>query len=405
MTLKKNIKKRGPRKESLKKKKLVVENATFFQRISNAVKRMHAVEFMYIKSRHDHTLPLRFWLPTVILISSFALTGVIHYAETITWRTYALLTPPIIRAASLDENCLYPRKLDGVCLDSPMNINKPIFSLMIENSLDAQPLSGIGDASIVIEALVEGPITRFLAFYPFDTLVKKIGPIRSARPYYLGWSAAFKALYAHVGGSPEALSMISRYGMKNFDEYSKTSYFWRGQNRDAPHNVYTSGELLRDGYNSFFEDTKIDYKGFSFKDNAEEAIRGEDNQSIIVDFSKESYRVGWIYNRNANTYERFQNDEPYRDENGNGVFANTLIVQFADSKVLDSVGRRSFDTIGTSEARVFRDGYSYDVLWRKDSFSDETRFFSIDGDKDIPFNRGLTWIHLIDLNVSRVEAR
>src|SRR5690606_7640370 len=67
-----------------------------------------------------------------------------------------------------------------------------------------------------------------------------IGPVRSARPYYLDWALSFDASYAHVGGSPEALSLIKSLGVKDLDQFSNSGAFQRVSNRFAPHNMYTS---------------------------------------------------------------------------------------------------------------------------------------------------------------------
>src|SRR5688572_5513956 len=84
-----------------------------------------------------------------------------------------------------------------------------VLGVLIENAADAWPLSGLDEAFLVIEAPVEGDIPRFIAFFSEESDVDLIGPVRSARPYYVDWNAELSGIYAHVGGSPEALDLIA----------------------------------------------------------------------------------------------------------------------------------------------------------------------------------------------------
>jgi len=98
--------------------------------------------------------------------------------------------------------------LTGQIIDAQLDNLPQVFGVMVENSADAWPLSGLDQAFLVIEAPVEGSIPRFIAFFSDDQEVEKIGPVRSARPYYIDWNDGLQAMYTHVGGSPEALELI-----------------------------------------------------------------------------------------------------------------------------------------------------------------------------------------------------
>ena len=62
------------------------------------------------------------------------------------------------------------------------------FSVMIDNTTEVRPQSGLDQAMVVYEALAEGSITRLLAIFSLADLPDTLGPIRSARPYYLSWA-------------------------------------------------------------------------------------------------------------------------------------------------------------------------------------------------------------------------
>ncbi|MFW5888424.1 MAG: DUF3048 domain-containing protein, partial [Patescibacteria group bacterium] len=135
--------------------------------------------------------------------------------------------------------------LNGRIIKNDGNSNTPV-AIMIDNHKNARPAYGIDKADIVFEAEVEGSITRYLAIFNDYKEVEKIGPVRSARPYFINWASGVSALFVHCGGSPQALATIARSGIKNLDEFYKTSRFWRDKTLPRPHNIFTSGKELND---------------------------------------------------------------------------------------------------------------------------------------------------------------
>ena len=92
------------------------------------------------------------------------------------------------------------RELDGVGIDTNDERRPRNVAIIVENNMEAWPLSGINNASIVYEALAEGRIPRFMAVMPYTTELEQIGPVRSARTYFVQLSLAFDAPFFHVGG-------------------------------------------------------------------------------------------------------------------------------------------------------------------------------------------------------------
>src|SRR5690554_5411549 len=83
---------------------------------------------------------------------------------------------------------------------------KPIIAT-INNHLNARPQSGLASADVVYEMLAEGDVTRFLALYQSE-IPDNIGPIRSARSYFIELAKGLDAFYIAHGFSPEAQSML-----------------------------------------------------------------------------------------------------------------------------------------------------------------------------------------------------
>jgi len=269
------------------------------------------------------------------------------------------------------------------------------YAVMVENMIDARPLSGLAKAPLVIEAPVEGGITRFLAVFPAEDVVDRIGPVRSARPYYLDWAQEFDALYAHVGGSPEALNKLSELKIKDLNQFSWGKYFWRDSGRKAPHNVYTSTSLLADAASARFSDRRTrETAGWTFKDDAASSERPQSSPDIVIDYSTPAYRVTWSYDRQNNYYVRSEGAKEQLDEDNSPIRAKNIVVQYNKVAVLDDIGRRRIETVGEGPALVAVDGLTRDAVWKKASAQARTRYYDAKG-QEIEFNAGSTWVEVV----------
>ena len=115
---------------------------------------------------------------------------------------------------------LVPRRIDGVLVQEDESNLYPT-AIIIENLTAARPQSGLDKAQIVYEALAEGGITRFLAIYArgHTAEVPQIGPVRSARPYYIDWVEELGAMFVHIGGSPQALTEINKRDIFDLNQF------------------------------------------------------------------------------------------------------------------------------------------------------------------------------------------
>lgn len=123
----------------------------------------------------------------------------------------------------------------------------PPLAVMVDNEITARPFQkGLSLADTVYEAPTEGGITRFLAVFDGEKYPKKIGPIRSSRPYYVDIIREYSAVYAHVGGSAEALSRIRKEEIFNADQFVLDKYFWRENVGKVAleHTMFTTGEKM-----------------------------------------------------------------------------------------------------------------------------------------------------------------
>jgi len=126
---------------------------------------------------------------------SYALTTYL-YAPDSTSPTTPIATPAIGGGLNIDPSA--PRTsqcpISGAMFTSAeqkvWESRRPLF-VMIENSVDARPQSGLNSADVIYEAIAEGGITRFGAVYYCGVAARDtiVGPVRSARTHFvnLGW--------------------------------------------------------------------------------------------------------------------------------------------------------------------------------------------------------------------------
>ncbi len=293
---------------------------------------------------------------------------------------------------------LVPRRIDGV-LDKPANQNKYPIAIMVENQVQARPQSGLDKANIVYEALAEGGITRFMAIYTFAGSVKEIGPVRSARPYYVDWARGYNALYAHIGGSPKAYARIASTGVLDFDQFHNSQYFWRDKTRDvaSEHTLYTSDYLMTLALLDKKMPITGDYTAWKYKDDAPSADRPS-SQHITINFSSFSYKVDYEYDPVNNVYVRSEAEKPHVMRDGTPLQPKNVVVlsvnRQLETPVTDNHGRLQMDTIGQGAAQFFIDGTVTKGTWKKDSAQAPLELLAQDGSQ-VTLNAGQTWVEIV----------
>jgi len=274
----------------------------------------------------------------------------------------------------------------------PNKTHHPV-AVMFDNHVDARPQSGIQSASIVYETLVEGSITRFMGIFDYGKQ-DKIGPIRSARPYFTQWVDPLDAAYMHAGGSPEALQKINEYSIKNVYQ---GQYYWRDPGRPRPHNLYTSSDLMiRDiADNNWQASTTI--RRWKFSDTPEKGTHS-DGDKIHLHFSGNSIGslVDWEYVPDTMMYKRFQAGVAHEDaQTGAQITAKTIVVQIIPPIVaIGDHGRLTLNVLGSGVAHIVFEGKHIEGTWKKDVVSSRTVFYDDNG-QEVVFPRGNIFVEVI----------
>lgn len=283
------------------------------------------------------------------------------------------------------------RLIDGVYVKSGKE-NIPPVAVIIENHVDARPQAGLSKANLVYEAEAEGGITRFLAIFASGDEIEKIGPVRSARPYFVDWAHEFSALFAHCGGSPEALVKISKENIFDLNEYYNEKFFWRDKTIASPHNVFTSSELL----NNYLAGKNINegkFLSWEYKEDETLENSSEENE-IIIGFQLSDYVVKWEYDKENNNYTRYTGGQIHKDAEDNEIKAKNVIIEYVKAEVIDEKLRLKMENIGEGKAFVCMDGKCEKGEWRKISAVARTRFYNQNGE-EFKLKAGTTWVEIV----------
>lgn len=309
--------------------------------------------------------------------------------------------------------------------------------VMIENHEESRPQSGLSKADVVYEAVAEGAITRFMAvFYCGNAAYAQkgdydIGPVRSARTYYLDWASEYGdyPLYTHVGGAgncsdetvdprAKALCQIEKYGWLNAGTKSDLNQFALsykvcrrepdrvGKEVAYEHQMYCSAESLwqtaADRGLTNVTTAKKDalwsktFRSWQFKDDSPSSGSVSPEFEFWTDYK--AYKVKWDYDKTTNSYKRSNGGTPHIDFNTQEqLTAKNIVIQFAVEKgPLDEHKHIWYGTVDSGKALVFLDGKVIEGKWSKKSRTDRTLFFDNTG-KEIKFNRGSIWIEVLPL--------
>lgn len=290
------------------------------------------------------------------------------------------------------EQTFYPQVLNGQLLTDQKSTNNFLaFSVMIDNSYELDSQAGLNQASVVYEALAESNITRLLAIFSSDTKVERIGPVRSAREYFLDLAQEYGGVFAHVGGSPQALAKIGDYDFFALDEMSANGkYFWRDEDFDEPHNVFISDKnILTVAEKKEVPNLKTDFQAWNF---VKPTIFGTAKAQITVDFSSDHYQVDWHYDYDANVYQRWQDGVKKLTDQNATVRATNVIIQVADHSLIDKE-RRAIDLKKGGKALVFNKIGVQEGKWK--IVDGRTQFFDANN-KPLELLAGTTWVEIVD---------
>ena len=267
-------------------------------------------------------------------------------------------------------------------------------AVMIDNFEAARPQSGLGAADVVYEALAEGGITRFLAIYE-SADPGLVGPVRSARHYYVYWAAEYNAPVVHVMASDEGYAALVNTGLPDLDEHRGDPGFERLGDRPPPFNTYVSPAqareiLSRDG--SLWPGAN----GGLIQDPEPEMFGGMPAPNIEITYLTGGHAVRWTYDPSRNRYLREQDGLPHLDAaTGRQIAAANVIVQFIPAWQTEFVeGYLDMELTGQGRGVYFENGVAAEGTWERETLGNHTIYRGPDG-LPVLLQPGPTWIQIV----------
>ena len=349
-------------------------------------------------------------------------------------------TGPIDVEAELeDETVEVPEKKVQIF----QGTERPI-AVMIDNHSGAWPQANLNKAYLVYEIIVEGGETRLMALFKGQDL-KKIGPIRSSRHYFLDYALENDAIYVHHGWSPQAEKDIKKLGVNNINGISESSKdFWRVKDKSAPHNMFTSTESIlkiaqRKEYKTRSEqESVLNYVAEEFdlieryKIDVETEVNDEventetkENDTNILEAIKDAaiqkttarvaktitiphsklHTVKYEYDEETKTYTRYARKRLQTDYiTGEPVTTKNIIITMCDNYTLtdsENKGRQGLKNIGTFEGYYITNGYAIPIKCTKSERDEQTVYTDLDGN-EIIVNDGNTFINICPIDAKLV---
>lgn len=271
-----------------------------------------------------------------------------------------------------------------------------IFAVMLDNHDDARPQAAINQADIIYEYRVEGEFTRYMALFQ-SHLPENVGPVRSARPYFVQTAKEYDAIYTHWGGSEAGLSEVRSRNVVDLDGIALEGIvFHRNKEvgKRAPHNGYVSLPELKNYLVEKNVDVNNNTASLNFYDESEN-LQGEDVKEITLNFNNR-YKTNFIYDEATEKYKYIRQGEPVIDENTKEEFtAKNLVVLFQKGVVAGPKGTLKLASIGAGDGLLLQNGKLIPITWEKENEDAMTIFKDAEGNL-IKFHPGNTFISVVD---------
>ena len=282
--------------------------------------------------------------------------------------------------------------------------SRPAVAVKIENTAMARPQTGLDEADVVWEEMVEGGITRFNAIF-HSRLPEVVGPIRSLRPMDAGIVGSLGGPQVISGGQQLFLSSVREAGIQLISHDAGDAGFFRSSDRRAPHNLYgrTADFLAQAGA----ADPPPEQFAFAAEADGATAVRaGEPATAVRLRFPQTS--PGWTWDPEGGRWERDEAGSAATTPEGAVLGAQNVVVlrvQVVASAGRDQSGNAVPETVmtGTGEALVASAGHTVAATWSKPDVGDPVTLTAADG-TDVELAPGSTWVELVPVDRGGVDV-
>ncbi len=294
---------------------------------------------------------------------------------------------------------VYP--LTGLPVTDEAAAARPAMVVKIDNNNKARPQSGLNEADIVFEEIVESS-TRF-AIVLHSQSADPVGPIRSGRTQDIDLLSSLNhPLFVWSGGNNAVTKAIRASELVELSANSNEVYnagdFFRNPVHGPPHDLYayTTGLWTLAPADAAPPQQQFQYLAAG--------ATAEGDAAIGADLNMDGLDITWRYDAATGVYLRTSAEVPHMDSLSGQVSTNNVIVMVVEYKPSPAdPNSPEAQTIGTGQVLVFTGGVVVRGTWtRTDRFSPIV--LTDASGNPILLTPGRTWIELAKVDTFSVVS-
>jgi hypothetical protein len=267
----------------------------------------------------------------------------------------------------------------------------------IENSSLARPQTGLNDADVVWETIVDFDVSRLVAVYHSKT-PSGIGPIRSVRPMDMAIVAPLHSPLVYSGGQSGILALVPKAGIQGMNNDYGAAGMYRVSFRRAPHNVY--GDVPVFIKKADAKHNQAPPQQFAFARKAEQAtaaISGKATAKISMRLSTLAHPA-WSWSATGG-WQRWEGTKEALTDKTKRIEAVNVVLVVAKHPPSGYTAQNhasvpTYDLVGEGEALVATGGKTLAVTWHKADQNSPMQLLTADG-QPVLLAPGNTWVELV----------
>lgn len=274
---------------------------------------------------------------------------------------------------------------------------RPAIAVKIENTAVARPQSGLDQADVVWETIVEFEVSRFVAVF-HSQVPDQVGPVRSVRPMDPLIVAPLRGMLAFSGGQPGILDLVEAAGVQLISHDAGAPGLSRISSRRAPHNVYGSPATW---WGVAEAGRTAPAQQFAFArsaDRATAATAGTPAGTLAFRLSGQS-SPSWTWDAASGTWLRSEGSSAATAASG-ARLAAVNVVSITAPHPNTGFGAQggapvpTYELVGSGDAVVATGGRTLAARWQKDAQDQPMRLLLPDG-AEVRLAPGNTWVELV----------
>ena len=276
--------------------------------------------------------------------------------------------------------------------DADMIPDRPALVVKVPNNSQALPQTGLNEADIVYEEIINDAITRFAVVFHSQGS-DPVGPIRSGRAQDIDLLTNLNSpLFAWSGGNAGVTRLVNNSSLVSLSYVGgyANAYYRRDGRGGAPHNLFSSTDTL---WAEAPDDASAPPQLFQYLREGESI---DADSASVVEITMDSIDVRWEFDEDSGRYLRWQNGDEHPTELTGQVSADNVVVLFVEyrSGVVDARSPEA-QTVGSGDALVFTDGTVRTAVWARESNTDPIGLYTDESTTTpVRLSPGRTWVEL-----------